>query len=127
MNYEIPKYSDNALSCFYKNEIQVFQADFALQSGCIISDGWGDIDENSINSKIFIYPVPTYGMIEIKNESGNSIDLKIIDLSGRVALSFSLHNFSSKELNISDLSNGLYFVQIISVDNPISYKRIIKM
>lgn len=127
MNMVIPEYSDNALACYYKNGELIYQADFSLQHGCIISGHWGAVNENSYDLKIQIFPVPSNDIIEIKNKSIKNCELNLIDLTGKVILSLELFSFSNTELIITDLSNGLYFLQVKPENSSIFYKKIIKM
>jgi hypothetical protein len=75
-----------------------------------ISIDYSLIDENSAKNKINIYPNPSSdGIIFIENAKNKSCS--IIDLSGRIICKKELEN---QKLNLSDLSKGIYFIEIDS-------------
>ena len=60
-------------------------------------------------NKVSIFPNPTSGKLEIIGEELEGSAIKILDTTGRLIRSLIL---SGSELDISDLPNGLYFIQI---------------
>jgi hypothetical protein len=64
------------------------------------------------NSKISAYPNPTHSILNFSIPKGNSIYFQILDISGRVVLSSSIHN--QEPLDVSSLLPGLYIVQLKS-------------
>lgn len=74
-----------------------------------------------------IYPNPTSNILFIKNNSSNSsINLTINDFSGKVLLKQGNLTNTIHQLDISEFSVGIYFLQI-SIDNRVINKKIIKM
>ena len=73
------------------------------------------------SKEVHIYPNPANDEIYIKNAQGTNI--KIIDLQGRVLISDYCSD-NNTQIDVSYLSKGVYFVQII-VDNNIKTKKII--
>ncbi|MDN3665555.1 leucine-rich repeat domain-containing protein [Algibacter miyuki] len=71
-----------------------------------------------------IYPNPTSGLVSIKSRLLNNANVSIYDLNGRVLLT---NNFSgtSSEINMSNLSSGVYLMKV-EVENNQFVKRIIK-
>ncbi len=85
--------------------------------------------------EIMLYPNPTHGKIHITNsntqinsKSQNSISkLEVVDIYGKVAECFNPYPVTrNPQLDISHLSDGIYFVRI-SFDNQIIVKKIIKI
>lgn len=71
------------------------------------------------NIKIDIYPNPTSDYINIiitDNKVYERIDYKIIDLKGSVISSDTIDKLK-KNINVSELSNGLYLLQFFDSNN----------
>jgi hypothetical protein len=78
-----------------------------------------------LDSKFLVYPNPTKGLIDISNDTDASIlSVELSDINGRVVKSFSLGENES-QINISEFSQGIYLMKIIS-DKGIVTKKIIK-
>ncbi|MCR9287289.1 MAG: T9SS type A sorting domain-containing protein [Bacteroidetes bacterium] len=60
-------------------------------------------------NQIQIFPNPTSGELEIVGEELEGATIKIFDNMGKQVQSLIL---SKQELDISDLPNGMYFIQI---------------
>lgn len=68
-----------------------------------------DIEENTVESSISIYPNPAKDVIKILNDKDlNITNIEILDLTGRIVLSTD----KSADINISELPEGQYFVKI---------------
>lgn len=68
------------------------------------------IDENSADNGISIYPNPANKVVKILNDNNlNITSVEIIDLTGRTVLCTE----NCDEINISELSEGQYFVKVI--------------
>jgi hypothetical protein len=84
------------------------------------------INEADNNQNIAIYPNPTTGKLEIKNDESRIMNVEILDVTGRKLPSHHLIISSSHhQLNISHLQAGIYFVQIQTENGTIT-KRIVK-
>ncbi|MBG0782800.1 MAG: T9SS type A sorting domain-containing protein [Bacteroidales bacterium] len=68
---------------------------------------------------IQIYPNPVQDVLKIKGLSAESNTIKILDLQGKVVFETTLYN--ANQLDISNLKNGFYFIQI---DNSYTSVRI---
>ncbi len=79
------------------------------------------VEEFDISNSINLYPNPTNGSFSI-NKNADKIEL--FDLAGRRVKSFT-NSISNTPLNISNLSNGMYFVKITTMEG-IGTKRLIK-
>jgi hypothetical protein len=80
--------------------------------------------KNSDSSEIGIYPNPaTQGKIFITSKNTLSKEIKIFDTLGKVILETTISN---KELNISNIQPGMYFIQIKESSVVVTRKLIIK-
>ena len=91
-----------------------------------------DIEENgdAFIEKIRIYPNPNNGsfIIELNVKRGNSqLNFSMIDITGRVVHSGIIYsNEESKEINTSNLNDGIYFIKINSDQENYIKKVLIK-
>ena len=68
-----------------------------------------DIEENTVENSISIYPNPAKDVIKILTDNNlNITNVEILDLTGRTVLSTD----KSADINISELQEGQYFVKI---------------
>jgi PKD repeat protein len=83
------------------------------------------ISENNLNL-INVYPNPSKGIFTIENLNVNDASIRVTDISGRILLETNINRSFSK-LNLNELSDGLYFLTIISENNfktiPIAISR----
>lgn len=78
------------------------------------------IDESSINSKITFFPNPATTQIQIK--SSNTIEnVKIYNLNGQLLLSEN----NTKTIDISTLSKGMYFIEVIDNQQQIFKEKLV--
>jgi hypothetical protein len=87
------------------------------------------IYENSVGinylsqSNLKVYPNPTNDLIKITGiDSDKDFQLELMDVSGQIVM----REFNKSELNLSQLTNGLYFIKISSDNKIIAHERIIK-
>jgi hypothetical protein len=76
---------------------------------------------NITNEEFKIYPNPTNSVLNIKTQ-GIVLGVKIIDLAGRTT---NITNLNSKTIDVSSLSNGMYFVEI-KTENGLLKEKFIK-
>ena len=77
--------------------------------------------KNTINHTFKIYPNPSNGNFIIENLNGNEA-ISIIDVTGRIVKQIgSIDN----PVIINDLSKGIYFVEVIAVNNSIYREQVI--
>ena len=80
------------------------------------------IQELSSNNSISLYPNPTSGIFTLSYHLPNSqlyalqAQFKIYDVAGREVYSQPIINQESSIINVSGLSNGIYFYQLINKD-----------
>ncbi|MCY1230701.1 hypothetical protein D9M72_431250 [compost metagenome] len=77
-------------------------------------------------SKFSVYPNPSNGLVNISSDLNSSLNsVSITDLNGRTVKAVELNGDSSVQVNISDLSAGVYMMNINS-DQGSTTKKIIK-
>jgi len=86
-------------------------------------------DENSNNitnseSSISIFPNPTTGIVNIIAENTKIENISVFDISGKVLENNS--NFAGTTLDLSWLSNGVYFIKIQTPSEQTTHKVIIQ-
>ena len=71
---------------------------------------------NNETAPMSVYPNPTSGIvfIELEGEIGGIVELSLIDIGGRVAIYKKLDYAPSYEINLSDISQGIYMLEIRS-------------
>ena len=78
------------------------------------------------SSKFSTYPNPANNSITISNNQNILLtSIVITDMNGRNVKEVKVNNVSETEINISDLTSGMYFMNIDS-DNGKAIKKIIK-
>lgn len=78
------------------------------------------------SSKFAVYPNPSNGVINLSNNDNIMMkDMNITDINGRIVKSVNLNGVSEAQVNISDLSNGVYMLNIFS-DQGKAVKKIVK-
>jgi PKD repeat protein len=81
-------------------------------------------------TELKVYPNPTNGMLNIAYADGNSktCTVRLFDLAGQIVFTETVSQFKGiyqKEISLSGLANGMYYVQIIT-ENGITNKKISK-
>lgn len=96
-------------------------------NGCSVNDsvvvGFEDNSsiENSISNQLEVYPNPVSGTLHISTSDERINSLKLYNISGQVLVSESV-NSTNTTLEMSNFSNGVYFVEIICNDEIIRQK-----
>ncbi len=83
-------------------------------------------EENILQNSISMVPNPSSGSVSlrIQNDALNSI--QIIDLKGSILYSEENINASEKNLDISNFSNGLYFVRLVTESGKTAVQKLLK-
>jgi hypothetical protein len=82
--------------------------------------------EDFLSSNFEVYPSPASDIITVSNKNNVSVNsITIVDLNGRVLNQLRYTNQSKVQINISNLSAGIYMMNINTV-NGIATKKIIK-
>lgn len=93
----------------------------AIGDSILLSESINEV-ENSFPIKI--YPNPVTDRIIIENETTNKItQVQLFDFSGQ-KVSLTMNN---NEINVSQLDNGIYFIQLLFSSGQIQNRKIIKI
>lgn len=116
-NLKVNAYYSYGTSCNYLNLDDTAALNFLTPIiGTVLLDN-ADIDNNN---NIKLYPNPSNGNINFKTSSQIN-NIIILDISGKQI--YDIKNPGTK-LNLSNLKNGVYFLEIIS-DKKKSYEKIV--
>ncbi|WP_310992198.1 VPS10 domain-containing protein [Aequorivita marina] len=109
---------------FHENSVDVYLAtyDLGLIKYTIDLMVMGTSDLNSSAKPFMVYPNPTNSIINIKENEGAFVSVVIYNSLGQQVISAS----TEKQINISQLKTGVYFVKIKDVNGSYFIKRIIK-
>lgn len=108
-----------------------FDPDTSIAIRIASSQNWSDIFVQKLNqtnlttvifnqirsentTKVNIYPNPNDGIIYIENAEGQWTSFRILDLAGQEMLQSNISTNYKAEINLSGLSNGIYFIKIES-------------
>ncbi len=100
--------------------VETFPTDFGRYHRYDFSIGFTlDVDEAKLDNEIMIFPNPNNGVfqIELSGIVKDKASLEIVDLMGRVVHTESMkanEYFAESQINLQHLSNGQYFVKIIT-------------
>jgi hypothetical protein len=79
---------------------------------------------NNQQSAISVYPNPTNGNITVELVNGFTKEINVMDISGRIILT-STSSLDKLNVDISTLSNGIYYIKVIS-NNKFEVIKIVK-
>ena len=82
-------------------------------------------DVATIENAFLVYPNPVKDFVTISNSVNSIENISIIDLNGRTVKSVKLNGETSAQVNISDLSAGVYMMNINSDQGSVT-KKIVK-
>lgn len=86
-------------------------------------DETSSVSTKRITEGISVYPNPSMGIYTISGTGITNADLKLRDVNGSIILSTSFMN--NDTINLSQFSNGVYFLSIVTKDSVIT-KRLVK-
>jgi len=99
----------------------------------VLSASWGDdkiawyenlsplsVNENT-SLDFSVYPIPTTGILTVKSQT-NVVQIEIFNNLGQLILSNSLQN----TIDISNVSQGIYFIKIKDENGNIGTKKVVK-
>ncbi len=89
-------------------------SDTITQSVVVMSTRVNDINKNE---KLFIYPNPADDFISIKSNL-NYTSTSILDVTGKTVKQVT----SSSKIDVSNLTNGIYFIKLIGKENTVIKK-----
>ena len=79
-----------------------------------------------VSSRVIVYPNPTSGKVMLSLPSEKSCEVSVIALNGRLVLQDHLRDGSIHMLDVSELKDGLYFLEITFSDGHRVRHRILK-
>jgi hypothetical protein len=113
----------------YKVEIR-FSTSCTLMSTTVSGKGVTAIGDPIAESSVQLYPNPVIDKIslEMSNEYTGQLTIRVVNLVGQILIGNSADKSSQhfkSEINMQDLSSGVYFIHIISGENKV-VKKIVK-
>ncbi len=91
-----------------------------------LANGTLDVTENLIEA-FTVYPNPINKIVNISNEKGMVIqNIKVIDTKGKILQSKSFLSQSEIQMDLSNISSGMYFLHISTLNGNAIYKIIKK-
>ncbi|MCX6186390.1 MAG: T9SS type A sorting domain-containing protein, partial [Bacteroidetes bacterium] len=109
-----------------RSAVLTFTAGTKSKSVYLIQSGFtGIISLGNINSLINIYPNPTKDILNINNESEENITTKLMDMNGKLIDEFALNAKTLKQMNYSNLADGIYLIQLITEGKVMQRKLVI--
>lgn len=97
----------------------------ASQSQTVTVESCVGIEELNQSDFVNVYPNPALTVIKVSSAKLMS-HLQITDVTGRLVLNQDIQDLSSYQLSISNLENGIYFLEIKFADNTIAKTKFIK-
>ncbi len=93
-----------------EQEISVQNSTAQFIAGCNV--GINEIDATEIQ----VYPNPTHSTIQVE-WNGNNTQLKLYDSVGRIVISKIVSNSQKSQLDLSNLDNGIYYLELSGGNN----------
>ncbi len=105
-----------------------FTIDGGFDTACNFNDSVLPISEYTLlNATLKIYPNPLMkdNNLNIKLATNISAKINLYDLTGKLALSSEINNASSKQINTTSLTNGVYLLRMVTETTIITRKVVI--
>ncbi|MFZ4106249.1 T9SS type A sorting domain-containing protein [Flavobacterium sp.] len=97
-----------------------------VQITAVATESLLSVNTNSVvSSDISVFPNPTKDIINVSNKLASISSIEISDLNGRVVNKVNSIDAENVQINISDLSSGIYMMKIVSDKGTIT-KKVIK-
>ena len=79
------------------------------------------IDDDALDIKIVLYPNPSSNFLNVKLSSFDKKikNIRIIDVNGRIINEYAPKHTNSIKLNINNLENGVYLIQVTTTANEV--------
>lgn len=78
-------------------------------------------EQTKLNELVSVYPNPFNSQLSVRNNSASDLKINVLDVTGKIIIS-QQSNSEVIELNTAELSNGIYFVKIMSGELMATYK-----
>ena len=109
------------LRCFSDNQILNYNK---TSNACNYLNTTVSINEKNSNTNFKIYPNPANGLLNVASEDLGT-EIKIINTLGQIIQTTTIQN-QTTILNISNLLNGIYFLQVFNNEKLIGTRKIVK-
>ncbi|MFK5981971.1 MAG: spondin domain-containing protein [Flavobacteriaceae bacterium] len=83
-------------------------------------------NDNQLPESIAIYPNPTSNFITISTKENSFSAIEIYNILGKEVLKVNTSNINQIEINLSDLSSGIYLIKIIDSKGTSTLKKLVK-
>lgn len=112
--------------------------DFFGLGGALAADGLYFLDDvsitdmaptNIVDAEAFdfeVYPSPASDQVNIVSNAQGNAQVSLINLAGQVVFTENYNSLTQRQINVSDLSEGLYFVQVASDNSYVTKKIMVK-
>jgi choice-of-anchor B domain-containing protein len=81
------------------------------------------LNDNELNKGLSIYPNPSSNMVTVNSKTDLLTSISVFDINGKQILDINTINSETKTLDISNFSNGIYFM---TINNEVT-KKLIKI
>jgi hypothetical protein len=82
------------------------------------------------NNNVTVYPNPSTGFVQLnitkKNKAIGVKEIKLVDMLGKIIWATGASNSNTFDLDITNYSQGIYYVRIINADGDIETKKLVK-
>ena len=83
-----------------------------------IEDETSSFEQEIHSSDILVYPIPSNKIIYLKNISANTNKLELLDSNGNIVATEKFENkIQETSIDVSELSNGIYFLKVSEIQN----------
>lgn len=112
--------SNGCLTFVFTSDGSVTYSGWEAQINCFFPAAIGEIEEELLS----VYPNPSQGIITLKNLKKENYQISVQDMNGRNCLMSknTIGAFASKELDLSHLENGIYFIQVANNHQSKTYQ-----
>lgn len=121
LNYQLK--SDCSQGAIFDSQI-ISDTAITFQKNCIQCDPLQTNELNSLDNEIVLFPNPANDFIYIKVIAQKEYSFKILDTNSKIVLQFKI--IESQKIDISKLSSGVYFYEVIDLNNKTGKGKFIK-
>lgn len=121
LNYQLK--SDCSQGAIFDSQI-ISDTAITFQKNCIQCDPLQTNELNSLDNEIVLFPNPANDFIYIKGIAQKEYSFKILDTNSKIVLQFKI--IESQNIDISKLSSGVYFYEVIDLNNKTGKGKFIK-
>ena len=121
LNYQLK--SDCSQGAIFDSQI-ISDTSITFQKNCIQCDPSLSSEFNSLDNEIVLLPNPANDFIYIKGMAQKEYSFKILDTNSKIVLQLKITE--SQNIDISKLSSGVYFCEIVDLNHKTSKGKFIK-